>query len=92
MSSRVRNPPQRINGRKSASWHRSRAWAISRANGRCEAKASPDCIGIAEHVHHMQLRSQNGSDDPSNLLAVCHYCHKHIHDDPEQSRQKGWLR
>ncbi len=84
--------PLRVKGKRSAGWHRSRQWCIDRAHGLCEAQASVACTGRAEHVHHILLRSQGGSDDPANLLAVCHRCHRWIHDYPERSYREGWLR
>jgi hypothetical protein len=53
---------------------------------------SEDCTGRAEHVHHLQARSQGGSDDPANLAAVCHACHGWIHAHPALSYRMGWLR
>lgn len=31
-------------------------------------------------VHHIVYRSQNGSDEESNLITLCHTCHKALHD------------
>ena len=31
------------------------------------------------HVHHKQLRSQQGDDDDSNLITVCASCHEGQH-------------
>ena len=30
-------------------------------------------------VHHKQLRSQQGADDGSNLIALCADCHETLH-------------
>lgn len=30
-------------------------------------------------VHHIVFRSQNGSDDPENLITLCFTCHKSLH-------------
>ena len=30
-------------------------------------------------VHHKQLRSQQGSDDDSNLITLCAGCHEALH-------------
>jgi hypothetical protein len=32
------------------------------------------------HVHHVVLRSQGGTHDPSNLLALCEHHHRLAHD------------
>lgn len=57
----------------------------------CEARASEKCTGRAVHTHHRKLRSQGGTDDQSNLLAVCLQCHHHIHMNPALSYERGWL-
>ncbi|MEG1090694.1 MAG: HNH endonuclease [Acinetobacter sp.] len=31
------------------------------------------------HFHHIVPRSRGGSDNPSNLIEVCHDCHRKIH-------------
>lgn len=32
------------------------------------------------HLHHVVYRSQGGKDDESNLVTVCHRCHRSIHE------------
>lgn len=59
--------------------------------GWCEVRIDDACSGRAEHRHHRKMRSQGGSDDPSNLLAVCWACHRWIHDHPSVSYGRGWL-
>jgi N6-L-threonylcarbamoyladenine synthase len=31
-------------------------------------------------VHHKIFRSRGGSDDPENLITLCHTCHKSLHE------------
>ena len=31
-------------------------------------------------VHHIVFKSNNGSDEESNLITLCHTCHKNLHD------------
>lgn len=31
-------------------------------------------------VHHIVYRTNGGSNDPSNLITLCHTCHKKLHD------------
>jgi len=64
---------------------------LRRSGGRCEARATPGCSGRWEHLHHRRLRSQGGGHDAANLLAVCHFCHRWIHDHPAESYARGWL-
>lgn len=88
----TRRTPLRIRGKRSAAWTRSRTWCFDRAHGRCEANiAAAACTGRAEHAHHRLMRSQGGSDDPSNLLAVCGRCHRHIHNNPGWAYERGFL-
>ena len=46
-------------------------------------------------AHHRQLRSQGGADEPSNLMAVHHFCHNigtnSIHFIGRPAYQNGWL-
>jgi hypothetical protein len=44
----------------------------------------PGCSRAAEHVHHIVYRSQGGSDDPENLVSLCHAHHHAVH--------MGWIR
>ena len=55
------------------------------------------CEYRASHKHHIQRRSQGGSNDPENLLAVCagpgtpdH--HGFIHANPAWSYEHGYLK
>jgi hypothetical protein len=74
-------------------WQQARTWVIDgRADGRCEARATPDCTGRAEHAHHVKLRSRGGSNDPANLLAVCEPCHSWIHGHPDEATEQGLMR
>ena len=58
-------------------WKRARRRAIQKARKVCQLRLAPDCTGIATHVHHRDLDSNN--DDPANLAACCLPCHKAIH-------------
>ena len=62
-----------------------------RAGGMCEARFSRECRGLGDHVHHKMMRSHGGSNDPSNLVLVCHSCHEDIHGFPAKSYEAGWL-
>jgi hypothetical protein len=63
----------------------------ARSGGLCEAE-TPVCTREAAHAHHIRLRSQGGTHEPSNLLDVCAACHRYIHDHPEESYRYGFLR
>lgn len=40
-------------------------------------------------VHHIVFRSQNGSDEESNLITLCHTCHKALHNGRISLKLKG---
>lgn len=56
----------------------------------CQAQTK-DCTGRAVHMHHRKRRSQGGTNDPTNLIAVCVACHSYIHNHPAISYERGWL-
>ena len=33
----------------------------------------------SEHVHHIKPLAEGGSNDPSNLICLCHRCHSQVH-------------
>lgn len=40
-------------------------------------------------VHHIIPRSQNGSDEESNLITLCHTCHKDLHSGKIKPKFSG---
>ena len=40
-------------------------------------------------VHHIVFRSQGGSDEESNLITLCHTCHKNLHSGKISPKLKG---
>ena len=40
-------------------------------------------------VHHIVFRSRGGSDEESNLVTLCHTCHKDLHDGKIRLRLSG---
>ena len=42
-------------------------------------------------VHHRIRRSQGGKDLPSNLITLCAYHHRWVHEHPYKARDGGWL-
>ena len=40
-------------------------------------------------VHHIVFRSKGGSDEESNLITLCHTCHKGVHDGTVKLGLKG---
>ena len=48
---------------------------LARDNWRCQVCGSRNNL----QVHHQQLRSQQGSDEDSNLITLCAGCHARLH-------------
>lgn len=42
-------------------------------------------------AHHVKRRSQGGTHEVSNLIAVCPECHSWIHGHVAESKANGWL-
>jgi hypothetical protein len=61
-----------------------------RSGGVCEA-STPVCTGMGVHVHHKAGRTGPNPHDPAGLLHVCSSCHVHIHANPTESYDHGWL-
>lgn len=38
-----------------------------------------ECGSVAVDIHHIVKRSQGGSDEPENLIALCRKCHSKKH-------------
>ena len=53
-----------------AAWQRVRREVLIRDGYRCRT-----CGALAEQVDHVRPRAEGGSDDPSNLAAICRTCH-----------------
>ncbi len=72
-----------------------RAMVLNRDNYTCQ-----HCKGKHKdsklEVHHIVFRSQGGSDEESNLITLCHTCHKNLHSgkiNPKLSgKTKGTLK
>jgi hypothetical protein len=56
-----------------------KAYVLNRDSYTCQ-----NCKGKSKdsklEVHHILFRSENGSDDESNLLTLCKTCHDKVHD------------
>jgi len=59
-----------------------RKQVLQRDNWRCQICGFKQNL----HVHHKQLRSQQGDDDDSNLITLCAECHEGLHGVTVQNR------
>ena len=72
-----------------------KAYVLTRDNHTCQ-----QCGGKSKdphlHVHHLVFRSQDGSDEESNLLTLCKTCHDGLHAGTvvlqQTGKKKGTLR
>lgn len=72
----------------------------TRAGGFCECCGGPCFVG-AHAFHHRRGRGMGGSRDastntPCNVVLICGRdnrsgCHGDVHQNPDQSREAGWL-
>lgn len=86
---RVERPVEEVS--YNTEFERMKPLVRERSRGRCEAMVSLRCTGRGTHVHHRKLRSQGGKNDLVTLVDVCMWCHSHIHANPRQSFEKGFL-
>ncbi|WP_434709797.1 HNH endonuclease [Pseudomonas sp. R1-1] len=65
-----------------------RAWVRQQANGRCEGCGNPAPFEKSGEpfleVHHVKHLSENGSDRPSNVVALCPNCHQRCHHSSDK--------
>jgi hypothetical protein len=67
----------------------SRKAVRARSRDRCEA-AWIGCTGKVNALHHRAPR-RSRDHSPANLLAVCSFCHRMIHDNPDLAYERGHL-
>lgn len=66
---------------------------LDRAQAKCE-RCRVDGRYRGLEVHHRRLRAQGGSDDVSNLVALCggpQGCHRWAHENPARAKAEGWI-
>jgi 5-methylcytosine-specific restriction endonuclease McrA len=65
-----------------------KAYVLDRDNYRCQnKKCASKCKKL--EVHHIVFRSNNGSDEASNLITLCKACHDDLHDEKLILNLKG---
>lgn len=88
-----RTPLRRRSTKESARvrrYEKARYIVAERSNGSCEAR-TPNCRGVLDQVHHRKGRDGDLVDDVDLLLGVCWVCHEHIHRNPLESYDRGWM-
>lgn len=72
-----------------------------RAKKRNRGRARPDVplavrceicqVWRSTERHHKLRRSQGGTDDVTNTMDLCSWCHGEVHRNPEHSYREGYL-
>jgi len=57
-------------------------------NPKCEKCNNSDSI----EIHHTNSRTGDRLIDTFYFMAICRPCHLYVHENPEESRKKGWLK
>ncbi len=65
-----------------------RAFVLNRDNYTCQYCKGKHKDSRLE-VHHIIFRSQGGSDEESNLITLCHTCHKNLHNGKINIKSSG---
>lgn len=63
-----------------------RAHVRLRSGGRCERCGQEE----ATDLHHRKRRD-SGDHRVVNLLDLCRDCHAHVHNNPLESLERGWI-
>lgn len=65
-----------------------KAFVLNRDNYTCQCCKGKHKDSKLE-VHHIVFRSQGGSDEESNLITLCHTCHKDLHSGKINPKLSG---
>ena len=68
-----------------------KAMVLNRDNYTCQCCKGKHKDSKLE-VHHIIFRSQGGSDEKSNLITLCHTCHKNLHSGKVKLKLKGKMK
>lgn len=68
-----------------------KAMVLDRDNYTCQCCKGKHKDGKLE-VHHIVFRSQGGSDEESNLITLCHTCHKDLHSGKIHFKLNGKIK
>jgi 5-methylcytosine-specific restriction endonuclease McrA len=91
----VRRKSSRLKGYE-AEFRIARSAVMLRAEGRCEWREMIDgdvvrCESRAHHVHHLVARSHAGSNQESNLVALCSDHHRFAHEHVALAVGAGYI-
>jgi 5-methylcytosine-specific restriction endonuclease McrA len=91
----VRRVPLRSRSKKQAAKDREytamRIVVLERDDHTCQLRMDGHHCSGGLHVHHRRLRSQGGSNHPSNLVTLCDRAHRWVHDNPAEAALFGLI-
>ena len=88
-----RSPIRKVSAKRAAENRERAIFAGEIAGALCAARWDEHCYGRAVHLHEPLTRARGGSiTEPANLVPVCSWCHRQIHDHPEEATRRGLLR
>jgi 5-methylcytosine-specific restriction protein A len=70
-----------------SAWVRLRKQILDRDYHLCQHCKAKGRVTPAFEVHHIKRKADGGSDDPSNLVSICHACHESAHGAREDSKR-----
>jgi 5-methylcytosine-specific restriction endonuclease McrA len=56
----------------------------------CMAKVPGTCGHWSVELHHMVGRVGEMLLNEEHIMAICSSCHRWIHDNPKEAKEKGW--
>lgn len=68
-------------------YYNMRAYILDRDNYKCQSGQKTK-HSEKLHVHHIQFRSNGGTNIPSNLITLCEQCHLDLHDGKFEFKAK----
>ena len=81
----------RTNSSNGWAWHRIQQATLERNrrdnDGQCQCQFD-GCGGVATTVNHIVERANGGTDDPTNLEAICNACHDRLTAQANQARAR----
>lgn len=72
-------------------WDKLRALILARDCGLCQVCAAAGLVTLAHAVDHVKPKAEGGTDDESNLQAICKACHlDKTAEEAKRGIDRGW--
>lgn len=74
-----------------SAWDKLRALVLARDCGLCQVCSAAGRVSLANAVDHIKPKAEGGTDDESNLQAICKPCHLiKTADEAKRGIHRGW--